>query len=201
MPSPCPRCGHYFANESIVRNHMSQPLSACRTQFEAVLQSNLLLQQKLRSALTSSAQDLSGTSHLYVETELEDVDPMAGGSLDSDLQMDVDNDSETNLHALPSFTNQPSTATESNISKQDFYTETHPNSSQTCGTDKTFTDLFSEDKFNKERETQPFYPFASKDEWELSSFLLRSKLSMAAIDTFLKLKLVSLSSIFVLYLY
>ncbi|KAG1744791.1 hypothetical protein EDB19DRAFT_1591983, partial [Suillus lakei] len=34
------------------------------------------------------------------------------------------------------------------------------------------------------------YPFASKEEWEIGDFLLRSPLSMAAIDVFLKLPLV-----------
>ncbi|KAG2737451.1 hypothetical protein P692DRAFT_201663931, partial [Suillus brevipes Sb2] len=34
------------------------------------------------------------------------------------------------------------------------------------------------------------YPFASKEEWEIGDFLLRSPLSMATIDVFLKLPLV-----------
>jgi hypothetical protein len=36
-----------------------------------------------------------------------------------------------------------------------------------------------------------YYPFASRDEWELAAFLLRSDLSLASIDSFLSLKLVS----------
>ena len=36
------------------------------------------------------------------------------------------------------------------------------------------------------------YPFASKQEWEMVSYLLKSDLSMTALDEFLNLQLVSL---------
>ncbi|KAG1785391.1 uncharacterized protein HD556DRAFT_1214619, partial [Suillus plorans] len=39
------------------------------------------------------------------------------------------------------------------------------------------------------------YPFASKEEWEIADFLLHSPLSMAVIDTFLKLSLITLISL------
>ncbi|KAG1743269.1 uncharacterized protein EDB91DRAFT_1081208 [Suillus paluster] len=48
----------------------------------------------------------------------------------------------------------------------------------------TFLDLFNADKFAECRK-------ASKEEWEIGDFLLCSPLSMAAIDVFLKLPLVS----------
>ncbi|KAF8800937.1 hypothetical protein BYT27DRAFT_7227077 [Phlegmacium glaucopus] len=40
------------------------------------------------------------------------------------------------------------------------------------------------------RKGHLYYPFTLRDEWELASFLLCSRLSMAAVDHFLKLKLV-----------
>ncbi|KAG2030953.1 hypothetical protein BDR03DRAFT_986755 [Suillus americanus] len=55
---------------------------------------------------------------------------------------------------------------------------------------------FSEDGFGavegslEERKENLFYPFASKEEWEIGDFLLCSPLSMATIDVFLKLPLV-----------
>jgi hypothetical protein len=55
----------------------------------------------------------------------------------------------------------------------------------------TFLDLFDADEFAECRKENLFYPFASKEEWEIGDFLLRSPLSMAAIDVFLKLPLVS----------
>ena len=59
------------------------------------------------------------------------------------------------------------------------------------GRGTTFMERFDDDQYAQERKTNLYYPFTSRDEWELASFLLRSDLSMASIDTFLSLKLVS----------
>lgn len=58
-----------------------------------------------------------------------------------------------------------------------------------CGA--TFMQSFDSDQYAQERKENLFYPFASRDEWELAAFLLRSDLSMSSIDSFLSLKLVS----------
>ncbi|KAG2738995.1 hypothetical protein P692DRAFT_201730262 [Suillus brevipes Sb2] len=55
---------------------------------------------------------------------------------------------------------------------------------------QTFLDLFDANEFAEYRNKNLFYPFASKEEWEIADFLLRSPLSMAAIDMFLKLPLI-----------
>ncbi|KAG0697850.1 hypothetical protein DFH29DRAFT_1003402 [Suillus ampliporus] len=44
------------------------------------------------------------------------------------------------------------------------------------------------------RKDNLFYPFASKEEWEVADYLLCSSLSMAAIDEFLKLRMLSFSN-------
>ncbi|KAG1848322.1 hypothetical protein DFJ58DRAFT_842964 [Suillus subalutaceus] len=54
----------------------------------------------------------------------------------------------------------------------------------------TFLDVFDADEYAEYRKENLFYPFASKEEWEIGDFLLRSPLSMAAIDVFLKLPLI-----------
>jgi len=54
-----------------------------------------------------------------------------------------------------------------------------------------FIDTFHMDKFSEERTQNPFYPFSSKGEWELASFLSRSGLSIRFIDEFLSLDLVN----------
>lgn len=59
------------------------------------------------------------------------------------------------------------------------------------GQGKSFMDVFHSDKYSQERSNNPFYPFSSRDEWQLGSYLLQSDLSNAAIDDFLKLELVS----------
>ncbi|KAG1905438.1 uncharacterized protein F5891DRAFT_1183385 [Suillus fuscotomentosus] len=55
----------------------------------------------------------------------------------------------------------------------------------------TFLDLFDVDEYAECRKDNLFYPFASKEEWEITDFLLRSPLSMAAINEFLALPMVS----------
>jgi hypothetical protein len=53
-------------------------------------------------------------------------------------------------------------------------------------------DKFAKDQFAEARnQGLLYYPFATRDGWELASFLLWSNLSMNVIDHFLKLKLVS----------
>ncbi|KIM55110.1 hypothetical protein SCLCIDRAFT_30621 [Scleroderma citrinum Foug A] len=54
----------------------------------------------------------------------------------------------------------------------------------------TFMDQFDTDLFSALRRSNLFYPFASRQDWELGSWLLRSGLSLVAIDKFLLLELV-----------
>jgi hypothetical protein len=58
------------------------------------------------------------------------------------------------------------------------------------GMGRTFMDYFDADKHADKRAENLYYQFASRKEWEVASFLLRSSLSMAAIDSFLSLSLV-----------
>ena len=75
----------------------------------------------------------------------------------------------------------------------------HPTSGIVYGCGETFMDQCDKDRFTETRKGCLYYPFASRDEWELASFLLRSRLSMAALDRFLKLELASYTSKFIIY--
>lgn len=55
----------------------------------------------------------------------------------------------------------------------------------------SFLDHFDRDRFSEERRSNLYYPFASRADWEFGLWLTRSGLSMAAIDSFLSLELVS----------
>ncbi|KAG1734062.1 uncharacterized protein EDB91DRAFT_1238466 [Suillus paluster] len=57
-----------------------------------------------------------------------------------------------------------------------------------CG--QTFLDRFNMDPYAVHRKDNLYYPFMSRQDWELGSVLLCSSLSMAAMDEFLGLKLV-----------
>lgn len=70
--------------------------------------------------------------------------------------------------------------------------EVFDGASKTYGKGTTFMAQFDYDRFAKERTENLYYPFASKEEWELASFLLCSSLSMHAIDKFLASDMVRL---------
>jgi hypothetical protein len=72
-----------------------------------------------------------------------------------------------------------------------YYTKLFPGSSESFGIGKTYMDLFDDDEYAGNRKTNLYYPFASQPEWELASYLLKSGLSMVAVDDFLKLQMVS----------
>ncbi|KAH9164866.1 hypothetical protein EDB89DRAFT_2116190 [Lactarius sanguifluus] len=59
------------------------------------------------------------------------------------------------------------------------------------GRGTTFLQSFDRDQYAQERKKNIFYPFASRAEWEMAAFLLRSGLSMASIDSFLSLELIN----------
>ena len=59
-------------------------------------------------------------------------------------------------------------------------------------------DSFDADPFSEFCERNQFYPFASRGNWELGSWLFNSGLSLVAINKFLQLKLVSIISFYFL---
>lgn len=70
--------------------------------------------------------------------------------------------------------------------------EFYPGASEAFPGGKKFMDDFFSYKYASLRGDNLFYPFASQEDWQLGSWLLRSGLSMAEIDNFLKLDLVSI---------
>ena len=72
------------------------------------------------------------------------------------------------------------------------YEDTHPNASSVLGSGPGFMDRFDTDPHAEKRVGNIYYPFLSKEEWNLASWLLCSGLSMRAIDDFLALPIVSL---------
>lgn len=71
------------------------------------------------------------------------------------------------------------------------YYELHPNTPLIFGTGPGFIDNFNADRHAAKRRENLYYPFSSKAEWGLASWLLCSGLSMRAIDDFLALPIVS----------
>lgn len=97
------------------------------------------------------------------------------------------------LASSPSY--RPASTSQNPDDKQNpFNIKKHPTSGSVYGCGETFMDQCDKDSFSEKRKGHLYYPFASRDEWELASYLLCSRLSMAAIDHFLKLNLVSYTS-------
>jgi hypothetical protein len=74
---------------------------------------------------------------------------------------------------------------------QEEYVEMHPSAGKKYGRDKTFLESFDDDRHAPQRSANLFFPFASKEDWQVGVWLSRSRLSMAAIDSFLSLPMVS----------
>jgi hypothetical protein len=89
------------------------------------------------------------------------------------------------------YPSHPETQPEMDTDESMNFTEEYSGASQVYGKGHTFMDNFHMDSHANERHDNLYYPFASRDEWEIASFLLRSSLSMSAIDQFLSLQLVS----------
>ena len=65
--------------------------------------------------------------------------------------------------------------------------DTFPGAVKIFASGVTFMDRFDANQLSNFHSTNLYYPFASCEEWELAAWLLRSGLSMRAIDAFLKL--------------
>ena len=68
---------------------------------------------------------------------------------------------------------------------------TFPSSGYIFGKGHDFMDGFCADRFAEDRNVNIYYPFTSKDEWELGAFLTKANISMKLTDQFLSLGLVS----------
>ena len=68
--------------------------------------------------------------------------------------------------------------------------DAHPSTPSIYPGGTTFMDQFFADQYADFRQENLYYPFASRIDWQLASWLLCSRLSMAAIDDFLSLELV-----------
>ena len=68
--------------------------------------------------------------------------------------------------------------------------DAHPSTPSIYPGGTMFMDQFFADQYADFRRENLYYPFASRIDWQLASWLLHSRLSMAAIDNFLSLELV-----------
>ena len=154
-------CGRRgFANHDTVSRHMTQPKSGCSSWFDDLV--------RIRQDLLVRNGDCGGLDDLQVMTindqpgTGDECDPL----VDGDDQMSLDRDPQS-----------------SSI-------EYFLGAAQTYRGGSAFINKFHADEFSNHRASNIYYPFASAGDWELGLWLLRSGLSMNAINSFLSLDLV-----------
>jgi hypothetical protein len=183
----CPRCGKRFANETRVLQHLNQPSSACGAFLNDFSSGHPEPTPQTIKAPEPPGPGISATRQLSPETfdDMEvDLD-YPGPLYDERWQMDTDDDNQQ-LGTEPQDPSGSGTAHLGNV--EDF-----PGASQIYPGGRTFMDEFFSDQYELRKENL-FYPFASQQDWQVASWLLRSRLSMAAIDSFLSLDLVRYTS-------
>ncbi|KAI6027294.1 hypothetical protein PISMIDRAFT_8185 [Pisolithus microcarpus 441] len=96
-----------------------------------------------------------------------------------DIQVDdmLYDDQDLDLQHSPSGPGTPS------VGKVEYF----PGTSQCYPGGRTFMDNFFSDEHSELCKDNLFYPFTSQQDWQVASWLLCSRLSMAAIDSFLSL--------------
>src|ERR1700722_17741462 len=162
----CPRCGIRYKTHEKITRHLNQPRSSC---------ANLISDLISIPLPTSRSQNVSpeGGSDDFDMNYMGDSNVPALGDPGSDIEMAV---ADSGL---------PANVTTST------HREEFADAAQAWAGGKTFLDCFDLDDHAYLRQKNLYYPFASKHDWEMAAFLLRSGLSMALIDDFLKLQLVS----------
>lgn len=168
----CPRCGKRFPNNEKIIRHMNQPRASCIN-----LDTNDLVTIPLPPQ-TPQSQNVSreqGPDDVEMNTvdDGRNFSPQGG----ADIRMATDD--------LGSFSDVTGSMHREEYAGADAAHE--------WGGGKTFMGNFDLDDFADERKKNLYYPFASKEDWEMAAFLLRSGMSMALIDDFLKLQIVSIS--------
>lgn len=176
----CLRCSKKFSSNMRVLAHMNNPRTSCHTHYEELVSAAKVL-ARFRQRKPSP---LSNLQHPPVNLETSDLQ----GGFEAECSLGTEATCAFDVNMDEASTSLASNSEELNPPK--IHLEEYPGASRTYGMGKSFMDAFNADEHAKERSQCLYYPFASQDEWQLASYLLQSKLSMAQIDQFLKLKMV-----------
>lgn len=189
MPSYlCPRCAKKFHSQTSVLRHLNQPISSCRSHYEQYLEKNrarrvlnhplTYLHNELSSSMPNNQPNHPG--HPMDQDSFNFVPP-------TNIAADTDHRNDHNGIIDSNDTSWKST----DRILRGYHVLEYDGAAAVYGQGPTFMDNFDNDQYASIRKDQLYYPFASRAEWEFACFLMESSLSMAALDRFLKLELVS----------
>ncbi|KAL4063626.1 hypothetical protein V8B97DRAFT_1876518 [Scleroderma yunnanense] len=163
----CPRCGRKFCSETNILQHMNQPTSSCHAIWH---------EQHTHPLHHFSESHLFTAEHGWVlpDNPVHNHNSLGTFNTVCDL-LDPDVEIDDNEGEVP----------------QGRFIETYEGCSKTFLGGKTFMDTFREDTYAHERAENLYFPFALHEEWQFTSWLLCSRLSLMAINSLLLLKIVS----------
>ncbi|KAM6504101.1 hypothetical protein JOM56_001044 [Amanita muscaria] len=170
----CPQCHRKCKDKKTLLSHMNQPLGSCLSHSEKVVNLAEELENHKMYRRQHPSQQWSTPSEDERHGSRPPSEPVVPESMDVDEvecnNMVVDDDMSP--------------------SHNGHFVEEYDGAAKTYGSGTSFMRQFNSDTFATERAENIYYPFASRAEWDLAAFLLRSDLSIAAIDNFLSLTLI-----------
>ena len=170
MPA-CPKCKKQFPSVFSVSRHLSQPLSACTRRHAHLVTATL---PPAFVPPTPANVPVEGAEDEVIDQDYApyDADIIAPEAMDPDA-MAIDSN-------LPEF------------QSTQFFRESFAGAGSISAPGTTFMQKFNDEQpqYSRARSENIYYPFASRQDWQLGYFLLSSGMSMTLINEFLKLDLV-----------
>jgi len=169
----CPDCGKRFANEIRVLQHLNQPSTGCGSWIDE-LSCHCRTPTGQNGPVVEPRYQPDQTHDRFSEDEIVGDVWSQGGFGSEEYPFEDTPFEDTSL-----FEDDPTPVVDD-----------HPNVPSLYRGGTVFLDQFLSDEYVALCQENLYYPFVSGVDWELASWLLRSCLSMAAIDEFLSLQLV-----------
>ena len=166
----CPRCGKKFCTETNVLQHLNQPTGSCYKE--------------------PFFDDRRARNHVKSPDDVPPTEPGAQHHDNSSAATEDEFDIEMGFENYPESAPPAAFGDQPEQLGPERFVEMYEGSAECFAGGKTFMDEFMADQYAEQRWENLYFPWASQSEWAFASWLLRSRLSMAAIDSLLALDLV-----------
>ena len=187
----CPRCGKKFPSETNVLQHMNQPNGRC------YIADIITAGNSTEGVHNREDFDVPDIYRSDNDIDMTDIPPASPEYDEPHPFSDFDvPPAPANRDAPPTPANRDAPPTPSHYREghPDYpgrFVEVYEGCTAAFPGGETFMGRFRSDRYAEQRRENIYFPFVSRKEWEFASWLLRSSLSMAAIDSLLSLEIVS----------